>query len=143
MIDINVWLALSFGDHVHWDPAWEWFRSLKDDRVLFCRFTQLGLLRLLTTAAVMGPDCMTVQDAWRVYDIWLRDPHVEIYPEPLEVDALFRIATAPFSRHSSPKMVSDCYLLAVSQAADARLVTFDAGLKRLAAKVHCDAVLLS
>ena len=94
------------------------------------------------TASVMGPDCMTGQDAWRVYDTWLRDPHVEFCYEPADVDTLFRRATAPALRHSSPKALGDSYLLAVSQAADATLVTFDAGLKRLASKIHYDALLL-
>jgi len=73
LADINVWLALSWGGHPHSSTAWNWFRALVDDDVLFCRFTQIGLLRLLTTKAVMGQDCLTVRKAWRVYDGWLRD----------------------------------------------------------------------
>ena len=85
---------------------------------------------------------MTVGDAFRVYEAWICDPHVEFLQEPAEVDTLFRFATAHVSRLSSPKALGDCYLLAVSQAAHARLVTFDAGLSRLAASMHHDAVLL-
>ena len=142
MADVNVWLALSADGHIHWDSAWKWFQPLENDRVLLCRFTQLGLLRLLTTDAVMGSNCLTVQEAWQVYDKWLREPLVEFCHEPAEVDTLFRLTTAPASRHSSPKLLGDCYLLAVSHAADATLVTFDAGLKRLASKIHYDVLLL-
>jgi hypothetical protein len=143
LADVNVWLALSFSSHVHAASAWNWFRSIKDDRVLFCRFSQLGLLRLLTTAGVMGPDCLTVQDAWTVYENWLCDPHVEFCPEPAAVDALFRLTTEPVARTSSPKALGDCYLLAISQAAQAKLVTYDAGLARLAKRLHFDVVLLA
>jgi toxin-antitoxin system PIN domain toxin len=143
LADINVWLALSFGSHVHSVPAWEWFDSLRDDTVYFCRFTQLGLLRLQTTSGVMGPDCLTVQEAWRIYDNWLLDPHVAFCNEPAEVDTLFRLATAHVSRQSSPKALGDSYLLGMSQAAHARLVTFDGGLARLAAKMRHDVLLLA
>jgi hypothetical protein len=134
---------LSYGSHIHSASAWKWYKSLNDDEVFFCRFTQLGLLRLLTTAAVTRIDCSTVQEAWRIYDGWLREPLVNFCYEPHDVDALFRLATAPVSRLSSPKALGDCYLLAISQAANATLVTFDAGLSGLGAKLHCDVVLLA
>ena len=142
MADLNVWLALSYGSHIHSATAWKWYRSLKVDQVFFCRFTQLGLLRLLTTAAVTSSDCMTVQEAWQVYDQWLREPLVGFCHELAEVDSLFRLTTAPMARQSSPKALGDCYLLAVSQAAQASLVTFDVGLGRLAAKLHYDVLVL-
>ena len=72
----------------------------------------------------MGDNCMTVEDAWRVYDKWLRESIVGFCHEPAELDSLFRLATAPVSRLSSLKALGDCYLLAVSQAANATLVTF-------------------
>jgi hypothetical protein len=34
----------------------------------FCRFTQLGLLRLLPTTAVMSDEVMTQPQAWAAYD---------------------------------------------------------------------------
>jgi toxin-antitoxin system PIN domain toxin len=143
LADINVWLALSWGGHPHSSNAWNWFRSLVDDDVLFCRFTQIGLLRLLTTKAVMGQDCLTVRKAWGVYDGWLRDPKVEFRNEPAGVDGLFRRATVPFSSTSAPKALGDCYLLASSQASSATLVTLDGGLYHLARKTDQDAVLLT
>jgi len=53
--DLNVWLALSYERHVHYASSHQWFDTLDDDtRLCFCRFTQIGLLRLLTTDAIMG-----------------------------------------------------------------------------------------
>ena len=91
----------------------------------------------------MGGNCLTVQGAWRVYDQWLREPLIRYCHDSPEVDTLFRLATAPLARQSSPKALGDCYLLALSQAADATLVTFDSALSRLAATMHHDAILLS
>ena len=71
--DINVWIALTHGAHVHHQVARDWFDSLEPDaRFCFCRFTQLGLLRLLTAEPVMGEEVMTQVEAWAVYDRWLR-----------------------------------------------------------------------
>ena len=48
--DINVWVALTYERHVHHLLAHDWLADASDDvRLLFCRFTQLGLLRLLVT----------------------------------------------------------------------------------------------
>jgi predicted nucleic acid-binding protein len=55
--DVNVWLALSCERHLHYPAARTWFEQLEDSaRACFCRLTQIGLLRLLTTDAVMGED---------------------------------------------------------------------------------------
>ena len=143
MPDINVWLALSWGSHRHSSVAWAWLSELQDGELGFCRLTQIGLLRLLTTRAVMGSDCLSMKRAWEVYDQWLRDPKVEFRRESPEVDRLFHRATVPFSQMTSPKALGDCYLVALSQALDATLVTLDAGLRDLARRHRQDAVLLA
>jgi toxin-antitoxin system PIN domain toxin len=140
---MNVWLALSWGSDRHSPTAWDWFLSLKNEEPLYCRITQVGLLRLLTTSAVMGDDCLTVRRAWGVYDQWLRDPRVDFRREPPEMDELFRHASAPFSTKAAPKALGDCYLLAISQGLQARLVTFDGGLANLAEKASASPVLLT
>jgi predicted nucleic acid-binding protein len=127
---------------MHSDAAWAWFSRQDNHRFLFCRFTQLGMLRLLTTSAVMGKDVRTIAEAWKVYDRWLEDSRVGIQQETLEVDAAFRAATRPVSRQSSPKALGDCYLLAVSQVSNATLVTFDRGLASACQTAHQRVVLL-
>ncbi|MGC4083695.1 MAG: hypothetical protein QM736_16695 [Vicinamibacterales bacterium] len=62
-------MALTYEGHVHHVVAAAWFAELEVDTALaFCRFTQLGLLRLLTTAAVMGDEVMTQPQAWAAYN---------------------------------------------------------------------------
>jgi len=75
------------------DAAWTWFSQREDDRFFLCRLTQLGLLRLLATSAVMGRDVRTIGEAWKVYDRWLEDSRVGIRQEPVEPDGAFRAAT--------------------------------------------------
>jgi hypothetical protein len=72
----------------------------------FCRFTQLGLLRLLTTAAIMGTDVRTIGQAWHVYDQWLEDSRIGVRQESLALDAAFRAATRPVSRRKARQPVT-------------------------------------
>jgi toxin-antitoxin system PIN domain toxin len=142
--DINVWLALSVPGHVHCADAWQWMRAQpKDTTLIFSRFTQLGLLRLLTNQAAMGERALTVGKAWTVWDRWLGDPRVELHPESRDLDAAFRETTGSFSARAASKAIGDCYLLAFAKASDATLVTFDAALCNLARRHNCPAVLPS
>lgn len=142
LIDLNVWLALSIDKHVHHATAWAWLNRLPDDSsLIFSRYTQLGLLRLLTNTTVMGEATLTLRQAWAVYDRWLDDPRVEFYPEPRDVDAGFRRATQPFAAQQASKWAGDCWLLAFAEAAKAQLVTFDQALHQFARKRGHAAVL--
>ncbi|MGO9095714.1 MAG: TA system VapC family ribonuclease toxin [Bryobacteraceae bacterium] len=140
--DLNVWLALSVGGHLHSAEAWSWLSLLpRESRLIFSRYTHIGLLRLLSNQAVMGEETLTLRKAWGVYDRWLEDPRVEFYPEPRGLDAGFRQATAAFAGKAASKMVGDCYLLAYARHSHAVLVTFDPALDRLARKEGCAAVI--
>jgi toxin-antitoxin system PIN domain toxin len=133
--DLNVWVALSDQSHVHNTQAWEWLHLLpREARIILSRYTHVGLLRLLTSEAVMGPATLTLDRAWGVYDTWLSDPRVEFYPEPGRLDAAFREAAAPFAAKPASKWVGDCYLLAFSKESQATLVTFDRALLAFARK---------
>lgn len=140
--DLNVWLALSAAGHVHSADAWRWLNVLPARaRVLFCRYTQIGLLRLLANQAVMGEQTLTLKQAWHIYDRWLADPRVEFYPEPRGLDAVFRRTTEPFAKQRAARSVGDCYLLSYAIATDARLVTFDKALVETAKKQDHSAIL--
>lgn len=140
--DLNVWLALSWANHTHSRAAWTWFSGQEHGRFIFCRFTQVGLLRLLATSAIMGEDVQTIGQAWKVYDRWIGDSRVGMQPESMELDGAFREATNSVARLSSPKALGDCYLLAVSRIGDATLVTFDRGLASACRKARQPVVLL-
>jgi toxin-antitoxin system PIN domain toxin len=126
--DINVWVALTYERHVHHAVANDWLSDLNErSRLLFCRFTQLGLLRLLTAGAVMGGEVLSQRQAWIVYDHWLQDERVEFLDEPPGLDGRFRALTR--SRQAAPKTWADGYLAAFANAARLTLVTFDRALR--------------
>ena len=122
--DINVWVALTHARHVHHQVARDWFESLGGgERFCFCRFTQLGLLRLLTAEAVMGDEVLHQVEAWSVYDRWLEDTRVHFVEEPPGIEPRFRARTR--SRQAAPKAWADAYLAAFAEASQLTLVTFD------------------
>ena len=128
MIDINVWLALTWDKHPQHAPASRWYSSVDDDALLFCRFTMLGFLRLLTNQAVMGDSITTLAGALQLYDQWTEDPRVELAPVPRGAEVLFRQATAPFALQPATKAIADCYLVGFAEAAGGHIVTLDKGL---------------
>jgi uncharacterized protein len=133
--DVNVWLALSVEAHQHSNKAWQWMGMLpKEAKLVFCRYTHLGLLRLLTNSSVMGQAVVSLEEAWSVYDRWLGDARVAFYPEPRDVDVTFRQITRRFGQQPATKMVGDCWLLANAVGIGATLMTFDQSLLALIRK---------
>ena len=123
--DINVWLAVAAPEHVHAAIARRWWEQ-ESGIIAFSRLTQLGFLRLMTTAAVMDGKPLTITAAWRVYDRLYEDDRVTFVSEPPEVEKRFREKAS--GRTASPKVWADAWLLAFAQAAEGVLVTFDKAL---------------
>jgi len=123
--DMNVWLAMAAPEHVHSGLARRWWEK-ETGTIAFSRLTQLGLLRLMTTAAVMDGGPLTIVEAWRVYDRFFEDDRVVFVSEPPEVEKRFREKAT--GRTVSPKVWADAWLLAFAQAAGGVLVTFDRAL---------------
>jgi len=123
--DLNVWLALSVQSHIHHRAAARWLEALPgSQRLCFCRFTQLGVLRLLTTAQLMGADeVLTQVQAWGIYDEWLSDERVLFVQEPQNLEKSFRELTQ--LRRAAPRDWADSYLISFARAAGLQLVTFD------------------
>ena len=125
--DVNVWLALAHEIHPHHPSAIAWGSSLDNDAaVYFCRFTQLGLLRLLTNQSAMGHEVLSQSQAWAVYDAFLANSGNRMMEEPAGIDPLFRQFTG--GNQASTKLWADAYLAAFAQAANLTLVTFDRAL---------------
>lgn len=128
LCDVNFLLALCYDGHVHHSQALNWFDQQDDLSVILCRQTQLGLLRLLTNAAVMQADVCTLSQAWSVYDAAAADPRFEMQPEAEGLGVYLRQYTA--DGRVSPKLWQDAYLAAFARAARLRLATFDRGFRQ-------------
>ena len=61
--DVNVWIAFAWQGHIHHEIVKPWFAALEPEQAAFCRVTQMGLLRLITNAHVMGYDVLSQRNA--------------------------------------------------------------------------------
>jgi toxin-antitoxin system PIN domain toxin len=128
-LDANVWMALLWTRHLHSEKARLWFDKVGDEQFFFCRFTQITVLRLLTTEKVMGIDTKTMAEAWRLWDQIWADERVAFLPEPQGLEREFQSRSRLSSRSS--KIWADAYLAAFALVAGLELVTFDRALKSL------------
>jgi toxin-antitoxin system PIN domain toxin len=124
---VNVWLALVHGIHPHHKVARVWGESLDVNAVVyFCRFTQLGLLRLLTNESAMGAEVLTQSQAWKQFDALVANAANRMMDEPHGIDPIFRRNTD--RKEASTKQWADGYLAAFAAAGGIQLVTFDRAL---------------
>jgi hypothetical protein len=123
-LDINVWLALSYPGHQHHERALAWFSALDQaTQLVFCRHTQLGLFRLLTTEAILGTNVRTQSECWGLFDQWINSGKATLAGDPLDLDGSFRARAHNDS--ASPKAWADAYLAAFAESGSFTLVTFD------------------
>jgi uncharacterized protein len=125
---VNVWLALVYDRNPHNAAALGWYADLEPRDALFCRVTQLGFLRLLTTKAVMGVDTLSQNEAWTFYDRLQMDDRVGFRSEPPGMDSAFRALTRGTA--AAPKTWSDAYLATFALRAGLSLSSFDGGFQR-------------
>ncbi len=131
--DLNVWIALTIKAHEHHTVAWDWYQSLQPARTLaFCRVTQLGFLRLITTEAVAKHETLNQKGAWAAFDQWIGKGGAVYINEPLGLDIELRELTGQVI--PAPKEWSDSYLAAFARAASMEVVTFDRALSRKATR---------
>jgi hypothetical protein len=86
--DVNVRQARNCQMHPHNSAAVRWYESLAPSTVLiFCRNTQLGLFRLLSTESVMKQDAMNQPQCWDVFDRWIASVQAYLAQEPLGLES--------------------------------------------------------
>jgi toxin-antitoxin system PIN domain toxin len=126
--DINVWLAIVVERHALNAAASAWWNRDESDAVGFCRFTQLGLLRHLTSTATMKGNPLTNRQAWKVFETLQTDGRVRFFPELPALDGLLK----SYSDVNQPasNIWGDAYLAAYAHANGATLVTFDKGFAK-------------
>jgi hypothetical protein len=138
LVDVGVWLAAVWGRHAHYPVASDWFNRQADDLV-FCRVTQMGLLRLLSNPAIMGGDAVDRSHAWRLFDQLWSDERVLWADEPDELNAVWRAISARDDK--SHKLWTDDYLAAFAQASDLTLATLDRKLPSRYPSVRVESLL--
>ncbi|UWZ86568.1 TA system VapC family ribonuclease toxin [Occallatibacter riparius] len=125
--DVNVWVALNHEIHLHHRAAHSWFGALDERSMLiFCRQTQIGFLRLLSTETLMKAEVLTQRECWQLYTKWIEGGRASCWNEPPGLERNFYSRTVTEQR--SPKVWQDAYLAAFAETAGLTLVTFDKAL---------------
>ncbi len=130
LADVNVWLATIVEDHPHHQSALLWWQHkvLPPNKVvMFCRITQLGLLRLLTNQTVMGPQRRTTQQAYADYSQLLAQKIVAYTDEPDGLEQ--QLQSYCDLKRMSRNFWTDAYLAAFASTANMSFVTFDQGFR--------------
>lgn len=125
--DVNIWLALALSGHSHHQAAKTWLEGqVTAASIFFCRTTQQGLLRLLTTAGIMagyGIAPLSNEKAWAVVDSFMEDERIAFAEEPHGIEVAWK---AYALRHfPSPKLWMDAWLAAFAQRSRLQMVTTD------------------
>jgi toxin-antitoxin system PIN domain toxin len=133
--DVNIWLALTLSGHSHHQAARIWLDGQEDhSSIYFCRATQQGLVRLLTTAevlAVYGIPPLANREAWSVLESFMADDRIAFANEPADVKDSWK-ALAAFRDTNSPKLWMDAWLAAFARCSGFQMITTDKAFSQFA-----------
>ncbi len=136
--DVNVLFALVWAPHQHHFVARSWFNKLGHQTWATNTITQLGLLRLLTNPAVTHGAISQATALLMLSENTQRRAH-EFWP----LDHTVIASLGPvINRVRGHKQWTDALLLCQASERDGVLVTFDAGIRELAATELKSRVLL-
>jgi toxin-antitoxin system PIN domain toxin len=128
LVDVNVWMALLAPRHVHHEASDRWFAALAPSAGGMCRMVQLGVIRLLGNASVMGPDAIPAAQAWKILAQLMEDERLDFLPEPRGIEAVLPdLFSYPVP---TGKLVGDAYLAAFAIASRRTMFTTDRGFRQ-------------
>lgn len=130
--DVNIWLALALSGHSHHQAARKWLDGQqKAGSIFFCRATQQGLVRLVSTAEVMtcyGIPPLANREAWDVIESFMEDDRIGFANEPAGVEEVWK--NLAIRDTHSPKLWMDAWLAAFAKASGFEMVTTDKAFKQ-------------
>lgn len=136
LFDTCVWVALAFGSHPHHAEARREFAAADSARpAAFCRATQQGFLRLVTTPSaqkIYGSGPIANDQAWVKWEALIALPQLVWLEEPAGLESLWRKLACRAT--ASPKVWMDAYLAAFAIAGGFRLATLDRDFKNFEAR---------
>lgn len=136
LADLNVLIALTDENHVHFAKAMQWLDGTGYCDWGVCALTGSGLLRLLTNPKVGS---LSIEVASEVLASLIDHPGYRFWP----INDDWATLAAPFiERVFGHQQITDAYLLGLAVKEDGILVTLDKTIKYLAGKEHSRNVLV-
>lgn len=127
LLDVNVWVALAWSEHSHYEAAHAWFRAVPERRWATCPLTQSAYVRLSLNPRIAG-QTLTMSAVLRSLSRHLAQPGHEFWPDAAPFLDLLQAYNAQLV---GPKQVTDAYLLGLAIAHGGVLATFDRALASL------------
>lgn len=125
LLDVNVFVALLFEDHIHHQLITAWFNA-PDLQWTLCAFTEAGFLR---NATAPRPGQISMAEATVLLTQLAQHPGYHYLP----IEADWQTLSSPFfARLYGTKQVTDAYLLGLAVRSGLILVTMDKAILHLA-----------
>ena len=126
LLDVNLLVALTTGNHVHHGVAKSWFYASSKLQWAICAFTEAGFLRNATSPHSGG---IAMSEATSMLKQLAKHPGYRYLP----IAADWEMLCGPFfPRLYGSKQVTDAYLLGLAVREGLVLTTFDKALVHLA-----------
>jgi hypothetical protein len=124
LLDVNVLVALVDPEHVHHEPAHEWFAEASESGWSTCPLTENGLVRVVSNPTYPGSRT-TVRAATALLSTFCRKSGHVFWDDSISLrdGSRFRVKHVQGYRQ-----LTDVYLLGLAVERGGRLATFDGGL---------------
>ena len=119
LLDVNVLVALFDPNHIHHEPAHQWFAEHRASGWATCPLTENGVVRVLSNPAYSS-GAERPQDVARRLAAFRASGHHVFWPDDISI-----CDTAVFGLTAGHRQLTDAYLLGLATARDGRLATFD------------------
>ncbi len=135
LLDVNILIALTQPEHIHFQAATKWFDSHARDWGL-CAFSEAGFLR---TSANPKAGNLTVSDATDLLAALAKRPGYRYWP----ITAGWALLSASFAdRVYGHQQIADAYLLGLVIKENGVLVTLDKAIRYLAGPKYAQHLLI-
>ena len=124
IVDANVFLPLLADGHSMRASALRWWDACANGDAGMSLPVRMALLRLLSNSRVMGTSTLYPERAWDVVGELIGDPRVIVIEQLPQSHASYWLASI-VGRQPSPDLWTDAWLVALAQATDCEMITFD------------------
>lgn len=121
LLDVNVLVALFDPDHIHHEPAHDWFTDHRAQGWATCPVTENGFVRVIANPAY-GLEPVRVGAVITRLSAFKASGHHVFWPDAVSIDDAARFSPALVSGY---RQLTDLYLLGLAVHMQGCLATFD------------------
>ena len=121
LLDVNVLIALSWPDHLHFMQARRWFGKHRDKGWATCPLSQAGFVRIVSNPA-FSSHSVSVQQGLEGLVASLRDDGHQFWPDSISLPEAISLFKGPIRGH---QQITDAYLVALAIHKKGKLATLD------------------